>query len=168
MTVVQQPVLTYTIYCCVIDSQISIKQLRILFFRDFELFTCHIGMWTEFIILFQETHEYEHYSNTCADSLESTFWNWIHTEISQLLCSFLLRTVSIVVQIYIFQYGRLNYCHLLLVASHFSSRAKLLGIHQVQSFLSMKPLHGQILLCHLLWFDLTWSLSLWYFLSLNT
>lgn len=142
-------VLTHTIYCCVIDSQISIKQLRILFFRDFELFTCQICMWTEFMPLFRETQEYEHYSDTCADSLESIFWNWIHTEISQLLCSFLLRAVSIVVQIYIFQYRRLNFCHLLLVASHSSGSAKPLGIHLVQSFLSVKSLHSQILLCHL-------------------
>lgn len=160
--------MTYIIYCHVIDSQICIKKLRILFFRDFELFTCHICMWTEFNPLFKETHEYEHYSNTCADSLESTFWNWIHTEISRFLCGFLLRDVSIVVQIDFFQYRRLNYCHLLLVASHFSEGAKPLGIHLVQSFLSMKSLHGQIQLCHLFRFDLTWNLSPWYVFSLNT
>lgn len=150
-------VLTYTIYCCVINWQISIKQLRILFFRHFELFTCHICMWTEFKPPFQETEGNEHYSNTCADSLESTLWNWIHTEICQLLCSFLLRAVPIVVQIDIFQYRRLNYCHLLLLALHCSGRAKPLGIHLVQIFLSMKPLHGQILLCHLFQFDLIWN-----------
>lgn len=41
-------------------------------------------------------------------------------------------------------------------------KAWTLGIHLVKSFLSMKPLHGQTLLCHLLRFDLTWNVSPWY------
>lgn len=105
-------------------------------------------MWTGFISLFKGTYENEHYSNTCADSLESTFWIWIHTEISQLLYCFLLRTLSNLVQV-IFQYRRLNHCRLLLVASHFSGRAKPLGNCLVQGFLSVRSLGGQMLVCHL-------------------
>lgn len=119
------------------------------FFRGFGLFTCHIYVWIWFTSLFKRTQEYEHYSNTCADSLESTFWIWIHTEISQFLCCFLLRAVSIIVQVDIFQYRRLNHCRLLLVASHFSGSAKPLGNCLVQGFPSMKSLGGQILVCHL-------------------
>lgn len=76
-----------------------------------------------------------------------TYFELIHTEISQLLCCFLFRAVSNIVQDDIFQYRRLNHCHLLLVVSNFSGRAKCLGNYLMQGFLSIKSLSGEMLVC---------------------
>lgn len=147
-----EAVLKYNTYCSIIDSQICIKQLRILFSEFLDcllvIYACELDSYPfskgHMNMSIIQTHVLTH--------LKAHFESGFTLRLTS-FCA-VLGAVSIIVQVDIFQYRRLNHCCLLLVASHFSDRAKPLGNYLMQGFLSMKSL---VVRCWFVTHSQSWS-----------